>query len=66
MKSVYVNVLIFLANSKFCLSYVQVNTQIRVGPDIRFCRIPDIKTIWILDIWLISNTGYSVFRPDIW
>ena len=36
----------------------------RVGPDIRpfsiFGRIPDIKTIWIPDIQLISNAGYPL------
>ena len=37
----------------------------RVGPDIRFGRIPDIKTIQMADILLIYNAGYPVIRPDI-
>ena len=43
--------------------------KIRVVPDIRpfliSCRIPDIKTIRIPDIRLISNAGYLVIRSVV-
>ena len=37
----------------------------RVEPDIRFGRIPDIKTIQMADILLIYNAGYPVIRSYI-